>query len=50
MVWGRPTFGQQLLSTTTPEETIFLAYGYVGGGARGVCEGEELEGYVRGRS
>ena len=47
MVWGRQTFGQQLVLITTPEETIFLAYGYVGGGVRGVCGGRsQIEGYV----
>ena len=29
MEWGRKTFGRQLVSTSMPEETIFLAYGYV---------------------
>ena len=29
MVWGRQTVAQQLVLTTTPEETTSLAFGYV---------------------
>ena len=50
MEWGHQTFGRQLVLITTPEETIFLAYGYVGGGVGGVCGGGGARRVHGGRS